>query len=43
MAKLTLGDKATRVLKMLMGMRNARVAAEPVLWGHSRAIGGRSE
>lgn len=27
MAHLTLGDKATRVLKMLMGMRNARIAA----------------
>jgi hypothetical protein len=27
MARLSLGDKATRVLKMLMGMRNARVTA----------------
>jgi hypothetical protein len=33
MATLTLGDKAARVLKMLIGMRNARVAAAMAAYG----------
>ena len=33
MAHLSLGDKATRVLKMLMGMRNARIAASMAAYG----------
>ena len=33
MAKLTLGEKATRVLRMLMGLRNARIAAAMAAYG----------
>lgn len=50
MARLTLGQKATRVLDFLLGLRNARIAAwlkpygfdQPVLqegWGLLRAVG----
>jgi hypothetical protein len=35
MAKLTLGEKASRVLKMLIGLRNARVAAAMAAYGFS--------
>lgn len=37
MANLTLGDKAARVLKMLLGMRNARVAAAMAAYGFTDA------
>lgn len=37
MANLTVGDKAARVLKMLIGMRNARVAAAMAAYGFGDA------